>query len=219
MLNLINEQNISAAHFALIHRIMTYGKPILTEDKEATIELPYPLVVHVDRPLQDPRILKRVGFGPKFMHDYAKQLRIITDTSFSYTYGNRLCNYDGINQIQDVIDKLNMHPTTRRAIMHTWIVPIDNYAVHVPCMQTVQFLKRDNKLNCIATFRSNDMLMAWGCNAYGLSELLRHVAVGTYSDVGYLETYSQSAHIYNIRDKSTLDNVMERYEGTFDVVV
>jgi len=227
MLNLINEQTISSAHYALVKRIMTYGKPVLTEDREVTIELPYPLVVHIDEPLKPYRILRKVGFGQHFMTDYAKQLRSITSTGFTYTYGNRLCDYPlvsrdvycgngdghGINQVQVAIDKLNMSPNTRRAIMHTWCVPLDTRAEHVPCMQTVQFLKRDNKLNCIATFRSNDMLMAWGGNAYGLSELLRHVAEGTSSDVGYLETYSMSAHIYNIRDKTTLDNVMDGYEG------
>ena len=60
MLNLINERDLSQAHFALIKHIVTYGKPVLTEDKEATIELPYPLVVHVDEPLREPRILRRV---------------------------------------------------------------------------------------------------------------------------------------------------------------
>jgi thymidylate synthase len=75
-------------------------------------------------------------------------------------------------------------------------------------MQTVQFLIRNNRLNCVATFRSNDMLMAWGANAYGLSELMQVVADGTYVDVGFLETYSISAHIYYNRDSTTLDKVL-----------
>lgn len=231
MLNLINERTIAQAHYALVKRVMTYGTQVVTEDGEITRELPYPLVVHVDKPLQSHRILRKVGMGQTFMDNYAKQLRSTSLTGFSYTYGNRLSDYPryiypdeithvhgngdgrGIDQIQSVIDRLNCTPATRRAIMHTWVVPIDIKAEHVPCMQTVLFLRRNNNVNCIATFRSNDMLMAWGANAYGLSELLRTVAEGTHCEVGYLETYSMSAHIYTVRDKTALDAVMDGYAG------
>ncbi len=219
----INERSISEAHSKLVHHVIQYGQPVLTEDREFTVELTSPLCVHVDRPMEPERILRSVGMSQAFMDSYAQQLRSITQTGFSYTYGNRLCDYpeahghllytgngdgNGIDQIQSVINRLNCTPTTRRAIMHTWVVPIDIKAEHVPCMQTVQFLIRNNRLNCVATFRSNDMLMAWGANAYGLSELMQVVADGTYVDVGFLETYSISAHIYYNRDSTTLDKVL-----------
>jgi len=209
MLNLINECTVSDAHQMIVKRIVEYGLPLLTEDGEATLELPYPLCVHIDSPLRVPRILPTVGIGPQMMREYSQQMRTVAeDTTFSYTYGNRLLDYNGIDQLQSVINRLNCTPTSRRAIMHTWMVPVDIKAEHVPCMQIVQFLRRNDKINCVAVFRSNDMLMAWGANAYALADMLKVVADGVNCEVGYLETYSISAHIYHMRDATTLKAVL-----------
>lgn len=207
MMSLVNELTIADAHKMAIKRIMEHGVPVMTEDQEYTMEMPYPLCIHVDSPMRESRILTTVGIGPKMMQQYSEQMRTVTDSSFSYTYGNRLLDYHGIDQLQSVINRLNCTPTSRRAIMHTWMVPIDIRAEHVPCMQIVQFLRRDDKINCVAVFRSNDMLMAWGANAYALSDMLKTVAQGTNCSIGYLETYSISAHVYTIRDQTALMKV------------
>lgn len=208
MINLVNEQTVADAHKAAIKRVVEFGHPVMTEDQEYTVEMPYPLCIHVDFPLREPRILTDVGIGPKMMQHYSEQMRSVTDNSFSYTYGNRLLDYNGIDQLQSVINRLNCTPTSRRAIMHTWMVSIDIKAEHVPCMQIVQFLRRDDQINCVAVFRSNDMLMAWGANAYALTDMLKTVAQGTNCSVGYLETYSISAHVYSIRDQNVLQKVL-----------
>ena len=99
MLNLINECTVSDAHQMIVKRIVEYGLPLLTEDGEATLELPYPLCVHIDSPLRVPRILPTVGIGPQMMREYSQQMRTVAeDTTFSYTYGNRLLDYNGIDQ-------------------------------------------------------------------------------------------------------------------------
>lgn len=209
----INEQTLSRAHYMAVKRVMEWGKPFVTEDNEQTMELAKPLVIHVSEPLKDPMILKHVGFSRNYMEEYAVQLGHKTKNTFSYTYGNRLRDYHGTDQVINTIAKLIGSPITRRAVMHTWIVNEDILSKNVPCLQTIQYLIRDGKLNCISTFRSNDILMAWGCNAYGLVRLQEHVAESIGTEVGYLETYSISAHVYNKRDRSTLDKVLERYEG------
>lgn len=203
----ISEDTIALAHRSAIMRVMKYGREVITEDNEVTLECS-PLLIHVNHPLNNPRIYSDVGIGPKMMKEYSDQLHRVTNTSFSYTYGNRLMDYNGVNQLQYVIRKLTMVPTTRRAIMHTWMVPIDTVNEHVPCMQTIQFTIRNKMVNCVATFRSNDMLMAWGANCYALSELLRTVSSSINVPVGYIETFSNCPHVYPIRDKHIIDSIL-----------
>lgn len=210
----IQANNIRDAHEEIVHLINNNGMIVRTEDREFTLELYEPLSVHIARPLNEPMILEEVGFSRNYMEEYAVQLGYPSENTFSYTYGNRLRNYNGYDQKANIINVLSRNRTSRRAIMHTWMVDTDSEGVHVPCMQTVQFLRRTNPftgtdyLNCIATFRSNDMLMAWGCNAYGLVRLQESIAEHLDCVVGWLNTISSSAHIYFKRDETTLRKIV-----------
>jgi len=209
---IILSDNVRDAHLAAIRLVSKRGKYISTEDRELTLELPHPLLVHVERPLDEPRILDEVGIGRMMMQEYSKQMRTVTSTTFSYTYGNRLLDYDGINQLQHVIDKINQADTTRRAVMHTWKVQQDISGEHVPCMQMIQFLCRDDKINCSVVFRSHDILMAWGANVYAIGDMMKVVADGTCSSVGSLDVFSICPHIYAMRDQSTLHKITRMAE-------
>ena len=78
---------------------------------------------------------------------------------------------------------------------------------------------RGGKLNCHALFRSNDMLSAWGGNAFGLTGLQKLVLdrikfkIGGRCDLsmGWLETTSISAHIYWTRDHDQLKEFKKRW--------
>ena len=204
----IVETAIGCAHKTAVGFMEQFGRYGLTEDREEVKELYEPLVIHVYRPDYQPMIASTSRYSKQFMEDYSKQVMGCTDNSFTYTYGNRLRNYNGIDQLQNAIDVLNKAQTSRRAILHTWMVEKDLGGEHVPCLQTVQFIKRDGNVNCIATFRSNDILGAWGANAYALTKLLEVVVDGTFSEMGYLETYSQNAHIYIARDADYLEKFL-----------
>lgn len=200
----ISRPTIALAHRDVIEYILDEGVELITEDSEYTLELPSPLAVHIDMPLEAPNYLPEIGFSMNYLVEYSHQMMQDNTQGFEYTYGGRFINYNGVNQFQETANKINVNANTRRAIMHTWMVDKDINAHHVPCMQTLQFMKRDGFLNAIATFRSNDMLMAWGCNVFGLSRILACMAVSTHSQPGYIETYSTSAHIYVKRDENVL---------------
>jgi thymidylate synthase len=224
MINAVSAESIGSAHKQIIDKIMLHGKHVITEDSEDTVELDSPLIVQVHMPLYDPMIYRLpsgfavCGFNKNYMEEYATQMMNPNNTNnFSYTYGSRLRDYtiDGlhIDQFESVIEKIARHPSTRRAIMHTWDVMNDLNGHHVPCIQTIQFLWRDTYINCVATIRSNDMLMAWGCNAYGLARMMEVAAAKLSSEynlltrVGTLTTISSSAHIYYDRDADVLERL------------
>ena len=140
------------------------------------------------------------------LNRYAEQLLSPENPGFEYTYGERLRKYpDSIDggyagadsdQLEYIICKLRENPLTRRAIAITWIPDVDRLHEHVPCLQSVDFLYRQDKLHLVAYFRSWDVGRAMVPNVYGLSKLLDHVAEQTWMKSGSLTCMTASAHVY-----------------------
>ena len=245
----INADSIGKAHDRIIREILDNHIEIVTEDGEHTIEYPEPIMVKIANPFIEPMKSESSPYSMNYLQEYIKQVcGINKDSGFAYTYGNRLFDYPsktveslhenhiracwigngdgrGFDQISSIVEKLMKNPTSRRGIAHTWVTEVDSYSVNPPCLQTVQFLLRDYRLHAIATFRSNDMLMAWGCNTYALANLQMKVLSEMvdyayyncgveYKDfpyaIGNLTTVSTSAHIYDVRDKNYLDEFRKR---------
>lgn len=228
-------RNISEAHYALIRTILNHGEFVTTENGEETVELNEPLTVIITNPYKPPLFIDQTGHTELYYKEYAQQMIFNKDKGgFTYTYGERLrsyidyesesfdCEYNTIDQLQTIIDMLNKNPTTRRAIMHTWMVERDLYSNAPPCLQTIQCMSRGRKLNMVATFRSNDMLSAWGCNVYGLLKMQSYITheVNSVLHNGSLTTISTNPHIYHIRDRNIIEDLhkvipinMERLYG------
>lgn len=125
-------------------------------------------------------------------------------------------NLGGIDQIQQsIINRLIENPTSRRAVAITWSPVFDISREEPPCLQIVQCLiDKSSHLNLVCLFRSNDMLSAWGQNAYGLAHMQKFILDGINKGrtqkgeelltQGWLETISVSAHMYFTRDQLEL---------------
>jgi len=153
-----------------------------------------------------------------------KEQRITTSLESNYTGGHAKFmrvdwmvgngRGDGTNQINYVVKKLSDKPESRRAVVSLFEPEGHPAMDDPPCLNHIQFMIRNGHLNCHALFRSNDMLSAWGGNAYALSNLQRHVldlvnrritTNTTPFEMGWLETTSISAHIYWKRDVKELE--------------
>lgn len=186
-----------------IGTIQSYGDLVRTEDGQLTKEV-MNLMVTVTDPLNGWPV-GGSGWDLAALKRYAEELLNDDDnTGFDYTYGERLLTYpdtDGnyvIDQIGNCIAKLKANPTTRRAIAITWVPDWDYAAGHVPCLQSVSFLVRQDKLHLTAFFRSWDCGRAMVPNMYGLSKLLRYVADEVGMETGSLTCIAASGHIYEI---------------------
>jgi len=109
-----------------------------------------------------------------------------------YTYHDRLSN-----QWREALDILRDDPNSRRAVM-TVRLPEDVTMDDQPCLTTVQLLIRNNALDMIVFFRSNDLWEATFMNAYALRKLQEkwaeelHIRAGEYlHTVGSLHVYSK----------------------------
>jgi len=74
-------------------------------------------------------------------------------------YGHRWRKSFGVDQIQNIIDKLKADPSSRQQVLMSWDPRADNVvaASNVPCPYTAVINIIDNKLNIHLTLRSNDV--------------------------------------------------------------
>lgn len=207
----IRDFSIGNAHSNAVLKVVHSGKYLKTEDNEETIELSEPLNIFVSTPLAEPRVSPKCTFGINAMEKYTEDLIVgNTKNDFAYTYHDRLFNYPYHNQkIKDsyLLDQigaimlmLEETPETRRAQAITWIPPIDLDSKTPPCLQRIQFLIRNNKLNMHVDFRSRDILSAMGPNMYALTRLQEMIARTIGVEIGWYSDTSVSAHIYYKRD-------------------
>ena len=114
----------------------------------------------------------------------------------SYTYGNRLREFFGVDQVEWMKSKLMSAPQTRRAVGILYHPPSDEKISSPPCLNWLQFLERDGKLDMFAIFRSHDMFKAAIPNAISLIGLISWISEHTGMEKGKLVITSYSAHIY-----------------------
>lgn len=116
--------------------------------------------------------------------------------SLAYTYGIRLRDHSGVNQIEEMIDKLKKEPSTRQALASLWDVTKDHASSHPPCLTIVHALIKYDKLFLVCYLRSNDIFRAWPENALAFRLLQKEIADGVGLPLGPLTTIADSAHIY-----------------------
>jgi thymidylate synthase len=73
-------------------------------------------------------------------------------------------------------------------------------------------INKAKELSLVAFIRSNDILMAWGENAIGLTALQHYVSRQLGLHMGYLETISRNAHVYFKRDQNYLRQMGVMYD-------
>lgn len=165
---------------------------------------------------EDPDNIFFAPWYPFSQNDYKNYLpQIMTAKEIpevSYTYGQRLRNHNGINQIQEsIIRRLKSEEFSRRAVAVTWDVAIDTYNEHCPCLDLIQCLVQGKKMYMICYMRSNDMYRAYPLNALAFRAMQKEIARAVDLEMGYLNIISASAHIYD-ENFEEIQNLLEKYK-------
>jgi thymidylate synthase len=133
-----------------------------------------------------------------------------------YTYGERFLNYNNLNQLEYIINKLSENPETRRAIMITWNPNIDTHSKDPPCVISIEGIIQKGYLNLTEFIRSNDMFRGWPLNMYALIRIGEYIVneINKRTNKGYelgtVTTFSVSAHIYE-HDFPYMEKALEKY--------
>ncbi len=147
-----------------------------------------------------------------------------SETSYPYTYHDRLFSYKatntedelylkgvskdmlkslselpGIDQIALAIKKLKEAPHSRRAQAITWRPMSDPDRDDPPCLQRMWFRVHEGKLRMNTHWRSRDLFGAWEANINGMLLIAKRIADALKVEVGDYTDFCDSLHVYGRR--------------------
>ena len=111
-------------------------------------------------------------------------------------YGKQWRDFEGVDQLAKLINKIKKNPNSRRLILNAWNPKeIDNMALP-PCHAFVQFYVNDKKLSCQLYQRSADAFLGVPFNIASYSLLTHMIAHVTNLKVGEFVHTTGDTHIY-----------------------
>ena len=128
--------------------------------------------------------------------DQLDKIILLDENSFIYTYPERLQNYQGRNQLIDIVNRLQQDIGSNRAVAVTFNPFIDNKRDDIPCLQLIQALVRNDKLILSVYFRSNDLYGAFPSNMMFLTYLGMKIANELDVKFDYIDYHCSSLHVY-----------------------
>lgn len=175
--------------------------------------------VVTDEDSLDPKMFPYMQVSKEEIEKYCQYILNGNKGDEVYTYGERLWNYKGINQVEDVIiPYLKKYPTDRAAVAMMFDLAVDHKASRAPCMCMVQAATLGDKLNLTAYFRSHAVFSGWVLNAFGLRRLQKHIADKLNLKMGTLTVFSNCAHIYD-NEWSAAEKIVKEYGANFELVL
>ncbi len=116
-------------------------------------------------------------------------------------YGERMNNFDGINQIANIISLLRARPTSRRAVIQLFDASdLAHSYKSIPCTCTIQFLIREERLNLFVNMRSNDAFLGLPHDIFAFTMLQEIVARSIGVELGEYRHTAGSLHLYEKDD-------------------
>ncbi len=124
-------------------------------------------------------------------HDFA---RIHAD--LGPVYGAQWRRFNGVDQLQYILDELKTNPNSRRMILSAWNPAEIKSMALPPCHTLIQFYVADHKLSLQLYQRSADIFLGVPFNIASYALLLMMVAQVTGYEVGEFIHTLGDAHIY-----------------------
>lgn len=135
-----------------------------------------------------------------FLSAYLKRASDFSDDGSTWRagYGPRLRNWNGIDQLGEVVKILRDDPLSRRAVISIYDPDRDFVASRdIPCNNWLHFLMRNGSLDLHVAARSTDIWWGFsGINAFEWTLLLEMMARWLNLSPGRLVFFSSSLHLY-----------------------
>ncbi len=142
-----------------------------------------------------------------------------------YTYGERIFDWEGIDQARIMEEKLTRFEFDRGAIAVLWQPKKDNFPPtdeqvqqlgqtkkwRVPCLVMILGQVVDGKFDMTAVFRNNDVFGAWPLNAFALRKFQKNIAEKIGKELGTLTTIAHIAEVYELNWEEAIKIVQENF--------
>lgn len=127
-------------------------------------------------------------------------------------YGDRLFSRFGINQLENIIEKLKTNPTSRKAVIQIFSA-LDLQYRSVPCTCTLQFLLRNQRLHLLVNMRSNDAYLGLPHDVFAFTMIQEIVARSLGVDIGIYKHFVGSLHLYKIHHSNAEKYLNEGWQN------
>lgn len=223
--HLVIGESLPKTYHEALMKLCYYGEEVACADWETTtIEIP--ITMQVLHPLQEPMISRCFIGGQRELQQYVMEMLDgildfeIGQGNWTYTYHDRmhryhLNDYIYVDQVACVIDKLISNPSSRRAVVDVRN-PRDIISADPACLQHIQYVIHNNKLDCYVLFRSNDACKATFMNAFALIMLQKRIADQIGIEIGTYTHRANSFHCYQ-RDYELLKGYTSRIKHDDDL--
>jgi len=111
-------------------------------------------------------------------------------------YGAQWRNFNGVDQLQFILDEIKKNPNSRRMMLSAWNPAEIKHMALPPCHTLIQFYVADGKLSLQLYQRSADIFLGVPFNIASYALLLMMVAQVTGLKVGEFVHTLGDAHIY-----------------------
>lgn len=118
------------------------------------------------------------------------------------SYSVRLFDYEGFDQVNNVIERLSKIPESKRCMIITPMPHKDWKLDYLPCIDTIHFLIRDDRLDVYVHCRGLDFAQKAYANFVCLAELQKYILdqinlrIAKKIKLGKIDLLVDSAHIY-----------------------
>ena len=188
------------------------------------------MTMSIEKPFAEPRISRLFPGGPRELEQYRQEILYgildfeVPAGKWHYTYHQRYGRWLD----ECVLPELRRDPGSRRAVIAVRDNEADALNENPACLQSMQFMIRDGKLDMDVLFRSNDAVRAAYMNMFALTELQKKVADELGVEVGFYTHTANSYHCYpesvptlmayydRIYNAKSFDDLCYRYEGEWD---
>ena len=151
-------------------------------------------------------ILKRFG-DAQMIADMQQVFFGSGQNPLGHSYASLIRGPDGRNDLQDVIALLRGEPWSNRAV----ITLCGNGQGKVPCINVVQFLGREGRVQTIYFARGQDAFRKLYADALCIAAMARTVAAGLEVRAGAVKGFIGSCHIYH-RDMPQIRKMLDEVD-------
>ena len=189
-------RSIGEAWVCLVNAIMQDGKAMGSEGLELLgVSVAFPAAQDSDP------VLER--FGDTRMITEMKQVFFgVGVGELGHSYAGLMRGPGGRNDLEDIIELLRAEPWSKRAVLTL----CGEGNGKVPCINTVQFLVRDN-LRTIYFARGQDAFRKFYADALCVADMARKVAAGLGATNGSISGFIGSCHVYH-QDRPAVDRLL-----------
>jgi len=207
-MNEIKTETIGEAWLKSCKEIFQKGSKFKDSDKEIRELLD--LLVTITKPDIKDEILEKYGDKEsiKWMLSNFLEIKKVPELKNAWSYGKRILDYQGKNQLNWVIEKLKNKPETKAATI-AMILPDDE--PYIPCVSAMDFKIRNNNLRVTGMCRAIDFGNKVYANLLALKEIQSKIAKELKIEAGEITMYCISAHIYS-QDYDKIKNIIEENE-------